>query len=85
MSPRRFVQQLLVDHNALPLTTIAERLEQLSSAAAAAAAGSSAAEPSSVRTAGAGGRGSTAERRLYDIGSVLSTFALCAKTLQGGR
>jgi len=83
------VQQLLVDHSALPLTTIAERLEQLSSAAAAAAAaaaaGSSAAEPSSVRTAGAGGRGSTAERRLYDIGSVLSTFALCAKTLQGGR
>lgn len=71
---RRIVQQLLLDRSQLPLTVLVQRLDAALPAAAAAA------RLGSGKTSLA-----TMERRLYDIGSVLSTYGLVQKTMQGGR
>lgn len=73
----RIVQQLLLDRSQVPLTLLVQRLETTLAAAQGNAAGSSS---SAGKTSLA-----TVERRIYDIGSVLSTFELVSKTLQGGR
>jgi len=72
---RRIVQQLLLDRGQVPLTVLVQRLDAALPAAAAAPA-----RLGSGKTSLA-----TVERRLYDIGSVLSTFGLVQKTMQGGR
>eukprot|EP00775_Hariotina_reticulata_P003698 gene3698-3958_t len=71
---RRVVQQLLLDRSQLQLTVLVQRLDAALPAAAAAA------RLGSGKTSLA-----TMERRLYDIGSVLSTYGLVQKTMQGGR
>jgi membrane protein involved in colicin uptake len=92
---RRFVQQLLLDPQEVALTDLADRLESSSSSTSkdgngnnGGSAGNSGA-PEAGTGASAGslpGRSlsATVERRLYDIGSVLSVFNLLKKRLQGG-
>ena len=93
------MQQLLADPGEVALTDLAERLESSSSGSSSGGGGGGNASSSGVGAATAKatmaaaasevnvtGRslGATAERRLYDIGSVLSTFSLLNKRLQGG-
>eukprot|EP00879_Flechtneria_rotunda_P012758 GHRR01013322.1.p1 GENE.GHRR01013322.1~~GHRR01013322.1.p1 ORF type:complete len:201 (+),score=37.72 GHRR01013322.1:274-876(+) len=67
---RRIVQQLLLDRGHVPLTLLVQRLDATLASANAGAGRTSLA---------------TVERRIYDIGSVLNTFGLVSKSLQGGR
>lgn len=82
---RRIVQQLLLDRSPTPLTLLMQRLDV--TLGAAIADGSGNAGSGNGASASAAGRTTlaTVGRRIYDIGSVLSTFGLVQKSLQGGR